>query len=176
MPMAGWPALRPSVDVSEEAGVLREQLSGLVMPEEGRPLKTEVHVVVGQSVAVTIARYALDGEFELIVMGTHGRGPVIHALMGSVAEKVVRTAPCPVLTIRHPSLRHAALPLKPPLHAPMSEIDRIAEHERATSDDAVDVPRLALSTGLFRNAASPKGPMEPHSAYTIVSALPDHLR
>ena len=37
---------------------------------------------------------------DLIVMGTHGRGGVAHALMGSVAEKVVRTAPCPVLTIR----------------------------------------------------------------------------
>jgi nucleotide-binding universal stress UspA family protein len=35
-------------------------------------------------------------------MGTHGRGGVAHLLLGSVAEKVVRTAPCPVLTVRHP--------------------------------------------------------------------------
>jgi nucleotide-binding universal stress UspA family protein len=35
-------------------------------------------------------------------MGSHGMGPVAHMLMGSVAEKVVRKAPCPVLTIRHP--------------------------------------------------------------------------
>ena len=35
-------------------------------------------------------------------MGTHGRGGVAHLLMGSVAERVVRTAPCPVLTVRHP--------------------------------------------------------------------------
>ena len=33
-------------------------------------------------------------------MGTHGRSGVAHALMGNVAEKVVRTAPCPVLTVR----------------------------------------------------------------------------
>ena len=38
----------------------------------------------------------------LIIIGTHGRGAVAHLLMGSVAERVVRTAPCPVLTVRHP--------------------------------------------------------------------------
>jgi nucleotide-binding universal stress UspA family protein len=39
----------------------------------------------------------------MIVMGTHGRAALEHALLGSVAEKVVRKAPCPVLTVRHPS-------------------------------------------------------------------------
>jgi nucleotide-binding universal stress UspA family protein len=39
---------------------------------------------------------------DLVVMGTHGRGGLSHALLGSVAEKVVRTAPCPVLTVRMP--------------------------------------------------------------------------
>ena len=39
---------------------------------------------------------------DLIVMGTHGRRGVTRALLGSVAETVVRTAPCPVLTIRMP--------------------------------------------------------------------------
>jgi nucleotide-binding universal stress UspA family protein len=38
----------------------------------------------------------------IIVMGTHGRGVMAHLVLGSVAEKVVRTAPCPVLTVRHP--------------------------------------------------------------------------
>ena len=37
---------------------------------------------------------------DLIVIGTHGRGGLSHALLGSVAEKVVRRAPCPVLTVR----------------------------------------------------------------------------
>jgi nucleotide-binding universal stress UspA family protein len=37
---------------------------------------------------------------DLIVMGTHGRGPIAHMLLGSVAEKVVRKSPCPVLTVR----------------------------------------------------------------------------
>jgi nucleotide-binding universal stress UspA family protein len=39
---------------------------------------------------------------DLIVMGTHGRGPLMHVLMGNVAERVVRTASCPVLTVHQP--------------------------------------------------------------------------
>ena len=50
-----------------------------------------------------VLRYAQDEEIDLIVMGTHGRGFVGHVVMGSVAEKVVRTAPCPVLTVRNPN-------------------------------------------------------------------------
>ena len=48
-----------------------------------------------------IVRYADDSDIDLIVMGTHGREGVVRALMGSVAEKVVRRATCPVLTIHH---------------------------------------------------------------------------
>jgi nucleotide-binding universal stress UspA family protein len=39
---------------------------------------------------------------DLIVMGTHGHGPVMHVVMGNVAERVVRASPCPVLTVREP--------------------------------------------------------------------------
>lgn len=49
-----------------------------------------------------ILRYAREQSVDLIVIGTHGRGPIGHMLLGSVAEKVVRRAPCPVLTVRHP--------------------------------------------------------------------------
>ena len=49
-----------------------------------------------------IVRYAAARDIDLIVMGTHGRSGVAHMVMGSVAEKVVRAAPCPVLTVRHP--------------------------------------------------------------------------
>jgi nucleotide-binding universal stress UspA family protein len=49
-----------------------------------------------------IVRYAAQQRIDLIVLGTHGRGALGHILLGSVAERVVRTAPCPVLTVRHP--------------------------------------------------------------------------
>jgi nucleotide-binding universal stress UspA family protein len=48
-----------------------------------------------------IIRYAREHDIDLIVLATHGRTGIVHMLMGSVAEKVVRKAPCPVLTI-HP--------------------------------------------------------------------------
>jgi nucleotide-binding universal stress UspA family protein len=49
-----------------------------------------------------IVKFAQDYESDLIVMGTHGRTGIEHFLIGSVAEKVVRKAPCPVLTVRRP--------------------------------------------------------------------------
>src|SRR5262245_26173308 len=49
-----------------------------------------------------IVDFAKTQNIDLIVLGTHGRGWLAHVLMGSVAEKVVRKSPCPVLTVRHP--------------------------------------------------------------------------
>lgn len=45
---------------------------------------------------------AKEKTVDLIVLGTHGRSGLSHVLMGSVAERVVRKAPCPVLTVKHP--------------------------------------------------------------------------
>ena len=56
-------------------------------------------VVMGHG-ARTIVEYAGEHGIDLIVMGTHGRGGLTHLLLGSVAERVVRTALCPVLTVR----------------------------------------------------------------------------
>jgi universal stress protein A len=49
-----------------------------------------------------IIRYAKEHDIDLIVIGTHGRSGLAHVLLGSVTEKVVRKAPCPVLTVRPP--------------------------------------------------------------------------
>ena len=61
-------------------------------------------------VAQTIIDYAKDVGADLIVMGTHGRTGLAHFIIGSVAERVVRLAPCPVLTVGvHPANKaHAA--------------------------------------------------------------------
>ncbi len=66
-------------------------------------------VMTGLSTS-TIVEYAADQNIDLIVMGTHGRTGLAHLLMGSVAEHVVRTAPCPVLTVRQaPVAREATV-------------------------------------------------------------------
>lgn len=49
---------------------------------------------------VELVRMAKREQADLLIIGTHGRGAVAHMLLGSVAEKVVRKAPCPVLTVR----------------------------------------------------------------------------
>jgi len=49
---------------------------------------------------VEIIRYAREKDVQLVVIATHGRTGLKHALFGSVAEKVVRKAPCPVLVVR----------------------------------------------------------------------------
>ena len=55
--------------------------------------------------AKRIVEHADETRADLIVMATHGRGGLGHLLLGSVAEKVVRTAKCPVLTAREPALQ-----------------------------------------------------------------------
>jgi nucleotide-binding universal stress UspA family protein len=59
----------------------------------------ETAVITGRP-ATAIVEQASTGRFDLIVMGTHGRTGLSHAFLGSVAERVVQKAPCPVLTVR----------------------------------------------------------------------------
>jgi universal stress protein A len=54
-----------------------------------------------------IVDYAQAGRFDLVVMGSHGRTGLSHALPGGVAERVLRHAPCPVLTLTDAATRHA---------------------------------------------------------------------
>jgi nucleotide-binding universal stress UspA family protein len=67
------------------------------LDDHGVPIVTTVEV--GQP-ARTIGEHARANHSNLIVMGTHGRTGLAHTFMGSVAERVVRTAPCPVLTLK----------------------------------------------------------------------------
>ncbi len=59
-----------------------------------------VRSVIKGTPFIETVRYAKEHDIDLIVIGTHGRGAIAHMLMGSTAEKVVRKAPCPVLTVR----------------------------------------------------------------------------
>lgn len=70
-----------------------------VLPTDRARYGATTEVMTGTS-ADTIVEFAADQRIDLIVMGTHGRTGIAHLLMGSVAEHVVRDAPCPVLTVR----------------------------------------------------------------------------
>jgi nucleotide-binding universal stress UspA family protein len=80
----------------------RKQLDNLLVDNDERPLPTRRVLITADAPALAIVEHARRECIDLIVTGTHGRGAVAHLLMGSVAERVVRTAPCPVLTVRHP--------------------------------------------------------------------------
>ena len=60
----------------------------------------KIAAVSSRSAADGICHYAQKEDVDMIVLGTHGRTGLSHLLIGSVAEKVVRHAPCPVLTLR----------------------------------------------------------------------------
>ena len=62
-------------------------------------VRSVVEVLRGRPFA-EIVRYAQEKEIDLIILGTHGRSGLDHFLLGSTAEKVIRKAPCPVLTVR----------------------------------------------------------------------------
>jgi nucleotide-binding universal stress UspA family protein len=87
--------------------LLREaerRLATLKFAAAGDGVSVETRVLTGQP-AHTIVEHAETGGFDLVVMGTHGRTGVSHLFVGSVAERVVRRAPCPVLTVRDTTRR-----------------------------------------------------------------------
>jgi len=85
----------------------RSQIDALLTDTERKAAMTTV-VLVASSPAQALVDYARTSQIDLIVMGTHGRGGAPAAVIGSVAERVVRTAPCPVLTVRRPAGRDRA--------------------------------------------------------------------
>ena len=80
----------------------RERLDAIVADDDRRELQAHTVLMTSVNPAAAIVTYAKEAAIDLIVVGTHGRGGMAHFFMGSVAERVVRTAPCPVLTVRHP--------------------------------------------------------------------------
>jgi nucleotide-binding universal stress UspA family protein len=72
---------------------------GQLLGESGTVRRVEA-VRLGSDVPATIVRYATKTQADLIVMASHGRMGLRHLLFGSVAEALLRTAPCPVLVLR----------------------------------------------------------------------------
>lgn len=96
-------------DVLDELRLPTEEVPDALPPEAVHRAEIE-----GDSPAAGILRYAEDHDVDLIVMGTHGRPTPERVLAGSVAERVVREAPCPVLTVRRTkdgSIRRILVPV-----------------------------------------------------------------
>ena len=92
-------AVLPPDYYRESERASHEALKTLIQPTWGRPASVETAVRWGVPDAV-IVDHAAANAVDLIVIATHGRTGLSHVLLGSVAERIVREAPCPVLTIR----------------------------------------------------------------------------
>lgn len=108
----------PAADATRIATATERLKHHVATVLEGRePLPAlEVEVIWGTP-HLDLAPYAIQRRVRLVVMGTHGRTGMKHILLGSVAERVVRLAPCPVLTVRagtkQPGSLHIERPLEP---------------------------------------------------------------
>jgi nucleotide-binding universal stress UspA family protein len=94
----GAPAMLP-IDMSEVVEAARatlEQIAG----EIDIPGKVECHVAEALNIADRVQTFAEDLGADMIVMGTHGRTGLAHVFLGSIAERTLRSAPCPVLTVQ----------------------------------------------------------------------------
>jgi glycine betaine transporter len=90
--------------VEERQKRMIDQYEMVVSREIKASLKVEQMIRIGVPF-LEIVRAAKEKDVDLIVLGTHGRTGLSHALIGSVAEKVVHHAHCPVLSIKHPQYK-----------------------------------------------------------------------
>jgi universal stress protein A len=98
-PEAFLPSAQGSTLVDDLEGRARLDLAQILPESEGGKVEVAYQVVLGTPY-YKIIEVAEAEKVDMIVMATHGRTGFSHLFMGSVAERVVRTAPCPVLTIR----------------------------------------------------------------------------
>jgi nucleotide-binding universal stress UspA family protein len=91
------PATGMLQELAEQTDALLERWKAEAL-SDGAP-RVATDKAVGEPAAEIVAA-AEDGKFDVIVVGTHGRTGFAHVLLGSVAERVVRRAPMPVITVR----------------------------------------------------------------------------
>ncbi len=79
-----------------------QEMDAWIAEEQPAPVEVQKLIVHGESPYAEIVSEAERRRADLIVIGTHGRGALAHLVLGSTSERVVRHAPCPVLTVREP--------------------------------------------------------------------------
>ncbi|MEO8482473.1 MAG: universal stress protein [Acidobacteriota bacterium] len=101
MPMTGaMPNVgQMQVELDEAA---RKDVEALLGEDDRRELNARAVLLTSAAPAQSIVAYARDAAIDLIIIGTHGRTGLANLFLGSVAQHVVRMAPCPVLTVRRP--------------------------------------------------------------------------
>lgn len=92
----------PETMQEELTKAARERLHGFVTDADRRELKAVPVLRTNNNTSKAIADYAREASIDLVVIGSTGRGKIDRLLMGSVADKVIRRAPCPVLAVHHP--------------------------------------------------------------------------
>ena len=93
-------AAAPEPDLVDVRNAAMASLREIAASIEGAPGKVEAHVLEGATIVEMIRQFAEELDADLIVMGTHGRTGLAHVFLGSVAERTLRSAPCPVLTVQ----------------------------------------------------------------------------
>jgi universal stress protein A len=101
MPDAVMPAPVPGADLGQLIEAGKTGLANLIAHENLNRLKPRLEVRVGSPVAEIVAA-AGDLKADLLCVGTHGRTGLAHLILGSQAERILREAPCPVLTVKPP--------------------------------------------------------------------------
>ena len=93
-------AVLPPPNMLEIRESASKALEDVAQRLERADVKLETHVIEASNLASAICEMASKLAANLIVMGTHGRTGIAHVFLGSVAERTLRDAPCPVLTVR----------------------------------------------------------------------------
>ncbi len=155
----------------EEAGQRwdRQEADSYLAEIMARPRHPELlmdkRVMEGDEAAV-IVDTAVEDNVDLLIMSTHGRSGFGRWLLGSVAERVLRTAPCPMLVVRYADpIRRILIPLD---GSPLAEKAIVPGLETALRLGAqVTLLRVAGETG--------DGYMKPQTAYTYLQAVADEI-
>ena len=94
---AGYSEFNPYIGPEEDKGEAMSKLHAIKAPSSKVTIE---HRLLEGDPATVIAETAAETGADLVVLGTHGRTGLTRLVMGSVAEQVLRRAPCPVLTVR----------------------------------------------------------------------------